>query len=128
MKQDNIFRVEYGSIYNTNSNTMIGNMGIIYDKEDGCLLKYGDINRGLEEYYLNMKDKYIKSGLKEIAEDIILIKFDRYESELSMDEICTFCNYLVMVSANKDVINNMLFNMSTEQLKDKLKNLKELGY
>ena len=128
MKQDNIFRVEYGSIYNNNTNIMIDNMGIIYDKENGCLLKYGDVNKGLEQYYLTMQDTYIKSGLKEIAEGIVLIKFDRYESELSMDEICTFCNYLVMVSANKDIINDMFFNMSIEQLKDKLKNLKELGY
>ena len=45
-----------------------------------------------------------------------------------MEEICTFSNYLVMCSANKDIINNMLFEMAIEELKDKLKELSEIGY
>ena len=129
MISNNIFKVEYGSLYNNITETIIENIGFIYDKESGTILKYGDLNKNFEQYYLDMQNKYIKAGLKDIADDILLIKFNRYESKLSIDEICIFCNYLTMCSANKNIINNMLFNMTIEELKSKLKNLKErFGY
>ena len=126
-ENNKVFKLQYGSLF-TNNNIMIDNIGFIYDKECGCILKYGDLNRNLEQYYLGMQSKYIKAGQKEIADDIVLIKFDRYNGNLSMEEICTFSNYLVMCSANKNIVNNMLFEMTIEELKDKLKELSEIGY
>ena len=126
-ENNKVFNLQYGSLF-INNNTMIDNIGFIYDKECGCILKYGDLNRNLEQYYLDIQSKYIKAGLKEIADDIVLIKFDRYNGNLSMEEICTFSNYLVMCSANKDIVNNMLFEMTIEELKYKLKELSEIGY
>ena len=129
MISNNIFKVEYGSSYNNITKTIIDDIGFIYDRGTGTILKYGDLNKNFEQYYLDMQNKYIKAGLKDIADDILLIKLNRYESKLSIDEICTFCNYLTMCSANKNIINNMLFNMTIEELKLKLKDLKErFGY
>lgn len=129
MISNNIFKVEYGSLYNNITETIIDDIGFIYDRGTGTILKYGDLNKNFEQYYLDMQNKYIKAGLKDIADDILLIKLNRYESKLSIDEICIFCNYLIMCSANKSIVNNMLFNMTIEELKSKLKDLKErFGY
>ena len=129
MISNNIFKVEYGSLYNNITETIIDDIGFIYDRGTGTILKYGDLNKNFEQYYLDIQNKYIKAGLKDIADDILLIKLNRYESKLSIDEICIFCNYLIMCSANKNIVNNMLFNMTIEELKLKLKDLKErFGY
>ena len=77
-ENNKVFKLQYGSLFtNNNNNIIIDNIGFIYDKECGCILKYGDLNRNLEQYYLDIQSKYIKAGLKEVVDDIILIKFDR---------------------------------------------------
>lgn len=121
-----IFRVEYGSIYRNETGSIIETMAVIIDKSVG-LLKYGDAQRGLYDYYNEMVEKYKKCGLEDIANDLIYVQFDRYEGVLTIEEICTFANYMVMCSCNGETIYNML-QMTPEKLKEKLKVLEGYGY
>lgn len=122
---EKIFEVKYGSIY-TNSGTMIDNMTVIIDKDTG-LLKYGEANRGMDKIFNDMVSKYNKAGLDDIANSLILVKFDRYDGILSIEEVCTFSNYMTMCSGNADIIMKMLF-MDEKELKEKIKVLAEIGY
>jgi len=124
MKSKNILRVEYGSIY-TQYNTMIDNMTIIFNKDMG-VHKYGEA-RDVEKDYEEIVLKSRKAGLDEWADNFILIKFDRYEGSLTIEEVCTFVNYMIMVSANSDKNLEML-NMETKELKIEIKKLQEIGF
>lgn len=121
-----IFRVEYGSIYRNQTGSIIETMAVIIDKSVG-LLKYGDAQTGLYDYYNEMVGKYKKCGLEDIANDLIYVQFDRYEGILTIEEICTFANYMVMCSCNGPTIYKML-QMDSNELKEKLKSLSEYGY
>lgn len=121
------FVVRYGSIYKKDSCFCINNLGIVVDKSTG-LLKYGDCdNDFLESWYKDIVEKYKKVGFDDIARDIILYKFDRYNGVLTIDEICTFLNYMVQVSSNGERIFQML-NKDINSLREDLKGLSELGF
>lgn len=74
-----------------------------------------------------MVNDFRKQGFGDIADNLILIEFDRYDGILSVDEICTFVNYMVMCSANGEKVLKML-SMKEEDLKKELKKLSEFGY
>ena len=123
---DKIFSVQYGSIYKNSTGCIIETMAFIIDI-NSSVLKYGDANSGLSDYHLEMVNKYKKIGLEDMANDLIYIEFDRYEGVLTIEEICTFANYIVMCSCNGQDILKML-NTETPELKEKLKLLSEFGY
>ena len=120
-----IFEVKYGTIY-TKNGVGIDNLAVILDK-NSSVLKYGDVSKGMKSLYEDMVSKYKKVGLHDIAQDLIYLEFDRYNGVLSIDEICTFANYMMLVSANGKTIVNML-SMSANDLKKRLKELSELGF
>lgn len=123
---DKIFSVKYGSIYKNSTDCIIETMAFIIDI-NSSVLKYGDANSGLSDYYLEIIKKYKKIEFEDIANDLIYIEFGRYEGVLTIEEICTFANYIVMCSCNGQDILKML-GMETPELKEKLKLLSEFGY
>ena len=122
---ERVLEVKYGTIY-TSGGIGIDHIGVIIDKNSG-LLKYGDTTKNLKDYFIEMVSKYRKVGLSDIADDLVYIEFDRYDGILSIEEICTFVNYMVMCSANGERIMKML-NMDEENLKIEIKKLAEIGY
>lgn len=125
-KVANIFRVEYGSIYKNDADCIIENMAFIISR-DSSVLKYGDKNTGLYDYYLDISSKYKECGLEDMANNLFYIEFDRYDGVLTVEEICTFANYIVMCSCNGETIYNML-KMNEAELKSKIKTLAGYGY
>ena len=125
MDEYKVFKVKYGSIYNNNG-IMINNMGVIVDKDAG-LIKYGDVNKGIKECYTNMVDKYLKCGFEDMANDLVYIEFNRYDSILSIEEICTLCNYMVMCSGTGSRLYKLL-SMDEDDIKKEIKKLRDLGY
>lgn len=123
----NPLRVEFGSIY-TESGFMIDQMGVVIDK-DGGLMKYGSLvgERNIRDYYKDTVNRYKACGYSDIADNLVLVEFDRYEGVLSMDEVCTFCNYMIQCSANGSKIMKML-HMSEEEIHEKLSELSSFGY
>lgn len=122
---DKIFEVKYGTMYNKNG-IGIDNLAVILDKTSG-VFRYGDVSTGMKTLFNDMVDNYIKAGFKDMAQNLIYLEFDRYDGILSIEEICTFANYIIMVSANSETIIKML-NMSEDDLKKRLKELAELGF
>lgn len=123
---DRELSVKYGSIY-TKRGICIDNMAVIYDTEIGCLLKCGDLDKSIRGYYDKIITRYNEMGFIHEARSINLIRFDRYEGCLSVEEICTFVNYMLMCTSIKDTVNAMLL-MGEEELKRKLNKLAEIGY
>lgn len=122
---DKVLEVKYGTIY-TKGGLGIDHIGVILDKDTG-LLKYGDSTKDLNGYFLNMVNKYRKIGFEEMADNLMYIEFDRYDGILSIEEICTFVNYMIMCSGNGERIMKML-NMDEENLKNEIQKLSEIGY
>jgi hypothetical protein len=122
---ERILNVQYGTIY-TQDGIGIDNMAVIIDK-DGGLIKYGDSEKYLDKYYSETISKYKKAGLDDIANDLLYVKFDRYDGVLSIDEICTFVNYMIMCSANGNKIVEIL-SMPVDEMKNKIEQLKEMDY
>lgn len=120
----NPLEVKYGSIYNDRG-CIIETMGIMIDKTSG-LMKYGNADKVLE-YFEKVNAKFRDDGFDEIANDLMFVKFDKYEGVLSSEEICTFVNYIVETSANGENIVKMLY-MESDELKGKLKVYKDMGY
>lgn len=121
-----IFSVKHGSIYKNSTGCIIDKIAFIIDK-NASVLKYGDANSGLSDYYLKMIKKYKQLGLEDMANDLFYIEFDRYEGVLTIEEICIFSNYITMCSCNGQDIFKML-EMEEEALKEKLQLLSEFGY
>lgn len=120
--------VEYGSIYTKSRDLMIDNLVIIYDKQLGCMLKYGDADRSnIKKYYYDMIKKWQDIGMAEDAENIVMVEFDRYEGVLTIEEICTLANYLIMVSALGEKFHKLL-NSDENTLKQEIAKLRELGF
>lgn len=114
MDEYKVFKVKYGGIYNNNG-IMIDNMGVIVDKNAG-LIKYGDVRKGMKECYINMVEKYLKCGFEDVANDLVYIEFDRYDGILSIEEICTLCNYMVMCSGTGSRLYKLL-SMDEDDIK-----------
>lgn len=121
-----IYRVVNNKIENKEG-TIINNLGVVYDMQAGCCLKHGDIDNGfLEQYHKRLVNKFNESGLEDISEAIILLRFDK-DNRLTVDEVCTLSNYLIEVTAIPGILESYL-KLSTNDLKDKIKELKELGF
>ncbi len=127
-KDHRVLEVEYGSIYTKSRDVMIDNLVIIYDKQMGCVLKYGDADRSnIKKYYEHMVKKWRDIGMEEDAENIVMVEFDRYDGILSIEEICTLANYLIMVSALGDKFHRLL-NSDEDTIKQEIARLQELGF
>lgn len=123
---NNVFTIENGSIYENKTGKIIETMSAVIDK-NVSLLKYGDAKNGLYDYYIKMIKDYRKGGLEDIANDLVYIEFNKYEEILTIEEICTFANYMVMCSCNGQNIYKML-QMELNDLKDKINSLSKYGY
>lgn len=124
MEDENKLTVKYGTIYCNGIG--IDNMAVIIDT-DGGLLKFGDAERHMRTYYADMTEKYKKSGCGDMCDSLLYIEFDRYKGLLTIEEICTFVNYMRLCSANGERIVKML-NMNAPDIKSELKKLSEIGY
>lgn len=121
-----VYRVVNNKIENQEG-TVIKNLGVVYDTQAGCCLKHGDIANGfLEQYHRKLVNKFNELGLEDIAENIILLRFDK-DNILTVDEVCTLSNYLIEVTAIPEILESYL-KLSPNDLKDKIKELKELGF
>lgn len=121
-----IYRVVNNKIENKEG-TIINNLGVVYDMQAGCCLKHGDIDNGfLEQYHERLVNKFNESGLEDISEAIILLRFDN-DNRLTVDEVCALSNYLIEVTAIPGILESYL-KLSTNDLKDKIKELKGLGF
>lgn len=96
---------------------------VLMDTESGPL-KYGE-KEYVEEYYNKALKLYNSVGFKDKSETLKLIDFS--ESDLEREEIVTFMNYMLTVSANAENINKIL-KMDLEEAKEKLKFLKSVGF
>lgn len=121
---DKMLTVKYGSIYDKHGD-MIDNMAIIFNKDFG-LYKYGEL-KNIEEYYNNLTYKLKSKGLQDLLEDYSFISFDRYKKTFTIEEICSFVNFMIMTSANADKISEMLY-MSIGDLKKEIFKLVKFGY
>lgn len=124
MEAENKLKVEYGTIYSYGIG--IDNMAVVIDADCG-LLKFGDAERNMRSYYNESIEKYKKAGLEDICNNLIYIEFDRYAGVLTIEEICTFVNYMRLCSANGKKILEM-FEMDKSELKVRLRELNEMGY
>lgn len=121
-----VYRVVNNKIENQEG-TVIKNLGVVYDTQAGCCIKHGDIANGfLEQYHRRLVNKFNELGLEDIAENIILLRFDK-DNILTVDEVCTLSNYLIEVTAIPEILESYL-KLSPNDLKDKIKELKELGF
>lgn len=126
MVNNKLLNVRHGTIY-TQDGIGMDNIAIIFDKSAG-LLKYGDTEKSdIKEYYNVIQNQFRQLGLNDDADDILYIEFDRYKNALTIEEICTFLNYILMVSANSKRIFNML-SMAADEIKKELNRLSELGF
>ena len=122
---DKVLEVKYGSIYRKDG-SFIDNLAVVIDKEGG-LMKWGERDN-IKDYYNNAMEKYRAiPGLEEFANNQVYLEFDRYEGILSIEEICTFANYMIMCSANGSRIINIL-TMEESDMKKEIQRLKELGF
>jgi len=113
-----------GYIFNEEG-TEISNVSAMIDI-DGGLMKYGEAD-WLDEYYNTVIHRYNGLGLSDIAEKLVLIKFDGYDGLLSKEEICTILNYMVLCSANGNRIMKILMSDESEIHKE-VTRLNEVGY
>lgn len=121
-----VYRVVNNKIENAEG-IIIEHLGIVYDIQAGGCLKHGDLSKGfLEDYHKTVIEEFSKAGLQDVAESIVLLKLDNYK-DLTLEEICTLSNYIIEVSAIPGILENYL-KLSTQELKGKLKELKELGF
>lgn len=125
MEQKVPLKVRYGTIYTEDGNG-IDNMAVIIDKEAG-LMKYGDSEKWVEKCYTEMIEKYKKAGLEEFSESLILVKLDRYNGVLTIEDICTLTNYMILCSSNGHRIMQILA-MEESELKSEIENLRSYGY
>lgn len=120
-----MLRVLYGSITNEEGTFLIDNMALVVDKSVGTVLKYGDIERSnIKEYYQTAIERFRVID-PEIAGNLVLITFDRYNGALSIEDICTITNYALNCHGTGFL---ELFSMPVKQLKERLAKLKEYGY
>ena len=120
-----MFKVMYGSIVNEEHTYMINNLVIIVDKSCGCVLKYGDAKMSnIKEWYATAVERF-RAIDPDLADNIIMIEFDRYSEVLNIEDICTILNYAV----NCHSIELMkIFEMDADSLKVRLEQLRNYGY
>lgn len=101
----------------------VNHLSALIDKASG-IFKYGE-KEYVQDYFDKLTTLYRGAGFVDIAENFKLIDFEG--STLNNEEIATFLNYMIEVSANSENINKML-DMDEEELKGKLKMLGSLGF
>lgn len=90
-------------------------------------MKWGE-RENLYKYYEDMMKKYRSiPGLEEFADNQIYIEFNKYNTILTKEEICTLGNYIITCSANGNKVIEML-NMDKTQMKAKISELQKLGF
>lgn len=76
-----------GSIYNMEG-CIIENPALLVDKSTGCVHGYGDAG-SVSAKFMNMATAYNQNGLKEMADDLLLMDFSNaYYKGVSNEEIC----------------------------------------
>lgn len=126
--RDNLFYVEGGSLYDIRHSTMIDNLAVVYDKQLGLSMKYGDAERSdIREYYERAVNKLKDAGLDDDADNAILIEFDRYSGKLSIEEICTVANWILSVSCLGTKLMDLL-GSDEAVIRSKIKELAEAGF
>jgi len=127
MHEKGYLTVYYGSIINRNmEGTMIDNMSIIVDKESGSVISYGDTDRSnMKEYYQEYIEK-IRKVMPEDVDNYVLISFERYNSFLNIDEICSLTNYLLNHVGPQRF--NEIFTANETQLKEIVKRIQDIGF
>lgn len=108
-----------------NNYGLIKNMAVILDKVGG-LVSYGDIDF-VEEKYNTMINACRSYGFKDVCNDLILINFSEKINSLTINEIGTFVNYMLSVSANGNEIFNIL-NYQKEEIKKEIQKLSNNGF
>lgn len=110
-----------------NSTVHIDNPIAVIDIDTGSVLKYGDRDKSdITEWYETARQKYVQSGFPEMAESLMLVSFDRYNSSLDIDEICTMLNYMLNHIGPERM--NRLLSIQTDELKQEITRLKEIGF
>lgn len=128
----NPLEVKFGSIYTTVGKLiMMDNIGIVVHKDSG-LVKWGRVEPlegvvTIKEYYLRQLKKYNDAGLTQEAESLSLIEFDRYEGVLSIEEICSLCNYFILACPSYERIMKVL-GLDEADLHSEIKDLQAIGY
>lgn len=121
--------VKFGSMYTTSGKLqMIDDIGLILNKDAG-FSKYGSLNgeRNIRDYYNNKVKEYRESGLSDIADNLVLIEFDRYDGVLSIEEICTLCNYIIGSCLDYETIMKVL-TLGEAEIHTKIAELSNFGY
>lgn len=76
-----------GSIYDMNGN-IIENPALLIDKSDGCVHGYGD-TKNITAKFVNMAAAYSNAGLKDMADDLLLMDFSSaWYKGMSNEEVC----------------------------------------
>lgn len=117
--------VKFGTIFNGKTGIAIDNMAIIVDSDAG-MMKYGEYET-IEKYYQTLVEKFSQAGHQEYVKGLILISFNRYEGILTIDEICTLINYILLSSANGEQITRLM-SLDKDALKAEIAKLKNYGY
>lgn len=110
-------------IYNRHG--LIENMSVLLDKRGG-LVSYGDLQYVQKEYN-TMMTAFKSNKLSEMCESLMLVDFSAKSSFLTVKEVGTFVNYMLLVSANGNKIVKML-NLNKEDLKIELEKLIDYGF
>lgn len=99
---------------------------IIIDKQSGSLLKMGDTHTNpLTDYFNTAVNAYKNAGFDDMANDMILINFDRYAT-LDIEEICTLMNYFM--NSIGPVKMAALLNSDETELKTEIARLTDIGW
>lgn len=114
-----MIKVENGKI-RLHNGRVLDKLAIIYDVA-GTAYKWGEDDDEFRAFYDDIMKRCKAVNLDNIYSYI------SFDDSLTLDEVCTFGNYIVKVSANGDKIRRML-NMSLNELKFEIAKLKELGY
>lgn len=76
-----------GSIYDMNDR-IIERPALLIDKSDGCIHGYGDAEN-LTAKFMNMATAYNDAGMKDMADDLLLMDFSgAWYKGMSNEEVC----------------------------------------
>lgn len=121
-----MLEVYMGSITDKEKTFLIDNMCIIVNTDVGYIHQYGDADHSnIKDHYNKMMDKYLKSSCPEFANDFKLICFDRYNGQLTIEEICTIVNYGLNSHGERFLD---LFKLNIDDLKKRVKELQAINY
>ena len=103
--------VQYGSIYL--DGVMYDNVGFIFHTDIG-LIKYGPLTG---EY--NIRDHFNKmlSKRHETAFDYNLLELDPFETDITIEEICTIMNYFILFKPRFEEVSSLFLEQDVKILK-----------